>query len=98
RPDYAEGNSAHSQDDNRVGNGVECTWMRAESFQFASVAKDKAGSVRQTKNEGHEHDAAYLGFERGGELRLNQARKKNSSTNPTSSKSQMKQDGKPTSI
>jgi hypothetical protein len=75
RPDYAEHNSAHRQDDDRVGNGVDCTRMRAESFQFASMAKDKTGSVRQTKNEGHEHDAAYLGFEGGGQLRLNQRAK-----------------------
>ena len=75
RPDYAERNSAHRQDDDRVGNGVQSTWVRAESFQFASMAKDKTGSVRQTKNEGHEHGAAYLGFERGRQLRLNQSAK-----------------------
>jgi hypothetical protein len=39
------------------------------------MAKDKTGSVRQTKNEGHEHDAAYLGFERRRQLRLNQGAK-----------------------
>ena len=75
RPDYAERNSAHRQDDDRVGNGVQSTWVRGESLQFASMAKDKTGSVRQTKNEGHEHGAAYLGFERGGQLRLNQSAK-----------------------
>lgn len=75
RPDHAERNSAHRQDDDRVGNGVDCTRMRAESFHFASMAKDKTGRVRQSKNEGHEHDAAYLGFERRRQLRLNQGAK-----------------------
>src|SRR4029077_8789711 len=51
------------------------TWIRTESFQFTSVTKDKPGSVRQTKYEGHKHDAAYLGFERGGQSRLNQTAK-----------------------
>ena len=75
RPDHAERNSAHRQDYDGVGNGVDCAGMRAESFHFASMAKDKTGSVRQTKNEGHENDAAYFGFERCGQLRLNQRAK-----------------------
>jgi hypothetical protein len=39
------------------------------------MAKDKTGSVRQPKNEGHEDGAAYLGFERGGQSRLHQSPK-----------------------
>jgi hypothetical protein len=39
------------------------------------MAKDKTGSVRQTKNEGHEQDAAYFGFEHGRQLRLNKSAK-----------------------
>jgi hypothetical protein len=75
RPDYAKGDSAHSQDDDRIGNGVQRTWTRTKAFQFTSVTKDKPGSVRQTKYDGHEHDTAYLGFECSGKLRLNQTAK-----------------------
>ena len=49
RPDYAEHNSAHRRDDDRVGNGVDCTRMRAESFQFASMAKIKPGACAKPK-------------------------------------------------
>ena len=67
--------SAYRQDDDRIGDRVQSTRIWAESFQFASMPKNKTGSVRQTKNQRHQHDAAYLGFERGGQVRLNQSAK-----------------------
>src|SRR6266511_521804 len=65
-PDDTESDSAYCQDNDGVGNRVECARIGAESFNFASVAKDKARCVRQSENQRHQYDATHFGFQCGG--------------------------------
>jgi hypothetical protein len=52
-PDDTKSNSAYCQDNDRVGNRVKRSGIRAKSFDFSGMAKNKAGSVCQAKNERH---------------------------------------------
>lgn len=74
-PDYAEGDATHCEDNDRVGNRVERTRIRAESFNFASMSKNKTRGVRQAKNQGHQYHAADFRFEGGGQLGLDETAK-----------------------
>ena len=67
-PILSEGDATYCQDNNRVGNRIDRARVRAEPFYFAGMSKNKTGCVRQAKNQRHQYDAAYFGFESGSEL------------------------------
>src|SRR5437763_15560222 len=46
-PYNTKSESTYCEDDDAVGNCVEGAWVCAEAFQFASMAKEKTGRVRQ---------------------------------------------------
>ena len=62
-PDDTESNSAYCQDYDGVGNGLERVRIGAESFNLASMAKDKTGSVRQAEDQRHQYNSAHFGFQ-----------------------------------
>ena len=52
-PDDAKCDSTYGQNNDTVGNRIKRARMRAESFDLASMPKDKTGSVRQAKDQRH---------------------------------------------
>ena len=49
RPDYAERNSAHRQDDDRIGNGVDCTGCGPSPSNSPAWRKIKPGACAKPK-------------------------------------------------
>ena len=96
-PDYSKRDSAHRQDDDRIGNGVQSTWVRPSPSNSPAWRKIKPGACANPKMRDMSTMPLTSDLNAAASCDCTKARKKNSSTNPTSSKSQMKQSGKPRS-